>query len=249
MNSPGDRPAPDSLPNRHPADTGRRPSSLLSPRHSLGAGIGLAVVIVTYAASGYGDDSRWWAAALTILVAIALVDLLPDVRRLVPVPGVAPLPIIAALVAMYLCVPETGQVPVAAFLPVLLVVLEVVGRQQLGVEGYAVAAAAVMWAGMFGATGRQSALVGALFAWWAVALVPLVNAIRPIRSTRSALVVAAIGAIAVAVVARTGGIADTAEAAWLAAAIAAVVSFALAVGVVQWSGGSSPDAETLSARP
>ena len=225
------------------------PAPLLSPRHALGAGIGLAVLVTTYAASGYGDDSRWWAVALTILVAIALVDLLPDTRRLLPVPGVAPLTIGAALVAIYLCVPETDQIPVAAFLPVLLVVLELVGRQQLGVEWYAVAAAAVLWAGMFGATGRQSALVGALFAWWAVALVPMVNAVRPIRSTGTALVVAAIGAIAVVVVARTGGIADTGAAAWVAAVVAAVVSFGLAFVAVQLLSGSSDDADAFSATP
>lgn len=222
---------------------------LLSPRHALGAGIGLAVVVVTYGASGYGEDSRWWAAATTILVSIALADLLPDARRLLPVPGVAPLTIGAALVAVWLCVPESDQIPVAAFLPVLLMVLELVGRQQLGVEWYAVAAAAVLWAGMFGATGRQSALVGALFAWWVVALVPLVNAVRPIRSTRIAVVVAAIGAIAVVVVARTGGIADTGAAAWVAAAVAATVSFGAAVAAVQLLSGGSDDTDALSATP
>ena len=236
----------DELVELAPADS---PSALLSPRHALGAGIGLAVVVTTYAASGYGDDSRWWAAALTILVSIALVDLLPAVRRLLPAPGVAPLTIVAALVAIYACVPETDQILVAAFLPVLLVVLELVGRCQLGVEWYAVAAAAVLWAGMFGATGRQSALVGALFAWWAVALVPLVNAVRPIRSTRTALAVAAIGAIAAVVMARTGGIADTDAPAWLAAVIAAVVSFGIAVAAVQVLGDGPDDAEAVSATP
>lgn len=205
--------------------------ALLSPRHALGAGVGLTVVVATYTASGYGDDSRWWAAAMTILVAVALVDLLAGIRRLLPTPGVAPLTIVAVLVAIWLCVPETDQIAVAAFVPVLLVVLELVDRRQLGVEWYAVAAAAVLWAGMFGATGRQSALVGALFAWWAVALLPIVNALRPIRSTGAGVIVATIGAIATVVVARTGGIADTGAAAWVAVAIATVVSFALAAGV------------------
>ena len=220
----------------------------LSPRHALGAGIGLAVVVTTYGASGYGDDSRWWAAGLTILLSFALVDLLPATRQLLSVPGVAPLTLIAALVAIYLCVPETDQVPVAAFVPLLVIVLEIVGRQQLGIEWYAVAAAAVLWAGMFGATGRQSALVGALFAWWAVALVPLVHAVRPIRSTVAALGVATIGAIAVVVVARTGGIADTGGAAWLAAAVAAIVSFGLAVVAVRLLAGAQDD-DAISATP
>jgi hypothetical protein len=205
---------------------------MTSRRRALGAGIGLAVVIVTYGPSGLGDSSRWWAAAATVLVAVALADLLPAVRQLLPIPGVAPLTIVAALVAIYLCVPETDQIPVAAILPVVVVALELVGRRQVGLEWYAVSAASVLWAGMFGATGRQSALIGALFAWWAVALLPLVHAARPIPTKVAAVAVAAIGAIAVVVMARTGGIASTGGAAWLAAGVMAAVSFGLAVVMV-----------------
>ena len=134
-----------------------------APR-ALAAGIGLAIVTLTYGASGLGDSGRWWAAFVAIGLAVAAVDVLPAVRRLLPVPGLAPLTIVAALGAVYLCVPETDQIPIAAFLPVVVVALEVVVRRQVGVEWYAVAGASVLWAGMFGATGRQSALVGALFA-------------------------------------------------------------------------------------
>ena len=157
---------------------------MTSRRRALGAGIGLAVVVATYGASGLGDSSRWWAAAATVLVAVALADLLPTVRELLPIPGVAPLTLVAALGAIYLCVPETDQIPVAAIVPVVVVVLELVGRRQVGLEWYAVAAASVLWAGMFGAAGRQSALIGALFAWWAVVLLPLVNGLRRLPSGR-----------------------------------------------------------------
>ena len=220
----------------------------LDARRALGAGIGLAVVVTTYGASRLGDVGRWWAGALAIVVAIALSDLLPTVRRLLPVPGLAPLTIVAALVGIFLCVPETNQIPLAALLPALLVVLEVVGRRQLGLEWYAVAAASVLWAGMFGATGRQSALVGALFAWWAVAIVPLVHAVRPIRSLPAACAVAAIGAVATVVMARTGGIASTGAAAWAAALIAGGVSFALALGAVRLVDGRG-GADRVSATP
>ncbi len=203
-----------------------------SRRRALGAGIGLAVVVATYNASGFGDSSRWWAAASTILVAVALADLLPAVRELLPIPGVAPLTIVAALVAVYLCVPETDQVPVAAILPVVVVVLELVGRRQVGLEWYAVAAAAVLWAGMFGATGRQSALVGALFAWWAVALLPLVHGLRRLPAgTWVGVIIAAIGAVAAMVMARTGGIASSGSAAWIAAVTVAVVSLIVSLVV------------------
>jgi hypothetical protein len=201
----------------------------MSRRRALGAGIGLAIVIATYGASGLGDVGRWWAAGATIVVAVLLVDLLADVRRLLPIPGTAPLTLVAALIAIYLCVPETDQIQIAAFIPVALVGMELLSRRQMGLEWYAVAAASVGWAGLFGATGRQSALVGAIFAWWAVALVPLVHMVRPLTSKAAALLVAAVGAISVVVMARTGGIADTAEAAWLAAALIAAASFGIGI--------------------
>lgn len=208
-----------------------------SRRQALAAGIGLAVVVATYSASGFGDSSRWWAAAATILVAVALADLLPAVRALLPIPGVAPLTIVAALVAVYLCVPETDQVPAAAILPLVVVALELVGRRQVVLEWYAVAAASVLWAGMFGATGRQSALVGALFAWWAVALLPLVAALRRPPAgqvgTWVGVGIAAVGAVATIVMARTGGIAANGSAAWIAAATLAVVSLVVSLAVVR----------------
>ena len=206
---------------------------------ALAAGIGFAIVALTYGASGLGDSGRWWAAFVAIGLAVAAVDVLPAVRRLLPVPGLAPLTIVAALVAVYLCVPETDQIPIAAFVPVVVVALEVVGRRQVGVEWYAVAAASVLWAGMFGATGRQSALVGALFAWWAVALLPLVHAVRPIRSVGAGVVVAVIGAGAAVVMARSGGISDTGSTAWIAAVTVAVVSFLVAIAAANVVGGRS----------
>lgn len=216
----------------------------ISRRRALAAGIGLAVVVAAYGPSRFGDAERWWAAAATLALAIALADVLPTLRRLLWTPGLAPATIVATLVAVGLCVPETGQLAVAAIVPVGLVVGELVARRQLGLEWYAVAAASVLWAGMFGATGRQSALVGALFAWWAVALLPLVNVVRPVTSRRAAIVVAVVGSVAVVVMARTGGIADTAVPAWVAAVVAAVVSFGLAVLLVR-----SVSARGVSARP
>jgi len=215
-----------------------------SRRRALGAGIGLAVVIAASGPSRLDDPARWWAAAATVAVGVALADLLPLARRLLPVPGVAPTTILATLAAVALCVAETDHMMIAAIVPVAVVGVELVGRRQLGVEWYAVAAASVLWAGIFGATGRQSALVGALFAWWAVALLPLVYVVRPVASTSASIVVAAIGAVAAVAVARSGGLADTAPPAWIAAAVVAAVSFGLAVVIVRLL-----PVRTVSARP
>jgi hypothetical protein len=182
------------------------PTSLLSARHAVGAAVGLAVIVTTYGAAGYGQDDLWWVAPLTLTVAIAMVDVLADVRRLLPFAGVAPATLLLVLAGMYLCVPETDQIPVAATVPLLVIALEVIGRRQLGLEWYGIAAGAVLWAGMFGSTARPSALVGALFAWWAIGLVGLVGLVRPIRSSLAAAVVVLIGTAAAWAIARTGGL-------------------------------------------
>jgi hypothetical protein len=205
-------------------------------RRAIAAGIGLAVVVASYGPSRLGETERFWAALATIGLAVLLADVLPSLRELLPIPGVAPLTIVAALVAVYLCVPETDQIPVAAIVPVAVVVMELVGRRQVAIEWYAVAAASVGWAGLFGATGRQSALVGALFAFWVVVLVPLVNALRRLPSgrvgTTVGVIVAVIGALAVVVMARTGGIAPDAADAWIAAVTLGVVSLIVSLVVV-----------------
>jgi len=208
----------------------------------------LAVVISAYESSLLGDWPRWWAAALTILIAVALVDLLEGVRSLLRAPGLAPATLGGTLAAIALCVPEVNQIALAAMLLGFVMLLEVLGRRQLAIGWYAVGAAAVLWAGMFGATGRQSALVGALFAWWAVALVPLVHAVVPIRSVLTAAVVGAIGVLAAIVMARTGGIADSGTAAFVAAVASAVMSFAAAVAMVGLLG-RNRSGPTLNATP
>ncbi len=207
-----------------------------SRRRAAGAAVGLLLVVVTYGRAGFGADDRQWAAGVAVVLAVLLADQLDELRALLPVPGVAPLTIVAALVAVWLCVPETDQLPVAALLPGAVVALELVLRRQVGVEWYALAAASVGWAGLFGASGRQSALIGALFAFWAVALVPLVHMMRPIRSTRDGIAVAIIGAAAAFGLARTGGIADSSAVATLAVVAFSVVSFGLAAAVVSLPG-------------
>lgn len=201
-------------------------------RRAAAAGIGLAIVVTTYGASGYGDGDRYWAAGATVLLAVVLADALVELRALVRIPGLAPLTILAALVAAAACVPETDQMAVAALLPFVVLALELVQRRQVGIEWYAVAAASVAWAAMFGATGRQSALAGALFAWWAVLLPVAVHMVRPIRSAVQAWIIASLGAVAAVAMARTGGIADTWSAVIVSAVVAAGVSFAVAYAVV-----------------
>ncbi len=198
---------------------------------AIAAGIGVLVVVLSYDASSLGDGVRRAAAVVAIGAAVAVGRALPTLRRTLPVPGLAPLPVAAALIAIALCVPETGPVYLAAIVLGGVVALEIATRRQADIVWYALAAGLVGWVGLWGATGRPSALVGALFAWWAVVLIPVVDQLVGLRTTLGATLVSGVGLVAVVLVARTGGVADSGGPALAAAALVAAGSLAGAVAV------------------
>ena len=193
----------------------------------VGAGGGFLIVALVYAPAGFGDVERVWAAAATMLLGLVLGAALTDMRSRVGTPGAVPAGLLAALLAMYLCVPETDQFVVAAMIPVALLAMELVRREQFGIEWYALAAFTVAWAGMFGATGRQSALVGALFAWWPILLPWMISRSMGAFSRSFTIVLTLVGAVAAMLFARTGGISDSGATAALVAAALAVVTVAI----------------------
>lgn len=208
-----------------------------SHRRAVAAGIALTVLALTYTTSSLGDETRFWVTIVALGVAVLLPDALDTLRTSLPMPGLVPLALVGVLAPIYLCVPETDQIRTAAVIPIGVAAFELLLRRHAGMEWYALAAGSVAWAGLFGATGRQSALVGALFAWWIVGLLPIVSRIRPVRAQTPAVVIIATGGVAATVMARTGGISSSAGDAWIAAAIAGGAS--LVVGVViaaVWSG-------------
>jgi hypothetical protein len=121
-------------------------------------------------------------------------------------PGVWPLTLTAASIAIYGCVPETTHLPAFGLMTIGLAIVEVATRQRSAPIVFCVAAALVLWAGLFGATGRESAIVGAIFAFWPVVIVPIVTVVVPGLRRRPELVswvISAIGAVAAVGVART----------------------------------------------
>jgi hypothetical protein len=220
-----------------------------SVHRAAGAAAGLTIVALTWNVNSFSGPGRQWAAAATILLGAVLVEALPILRRALPWPGASPATLLAALIAAALCVPETDQFPVAALLPGMLLVAELTGRRQLGLEWYAVAAASVAWGAVFGASGRQSALVGAMFSWWPVLLpvgVLVLVESQPSRCPshaarrRVSAIAAAVGAVAAMVVARTGALADTGGPAVLAVAVAITASVG-AIGVALRLAGTDED--------
>lgn len=156
-----------------------------------GGGIGLALIGLCTA------GVWWWAAAAC--------------RRRVHAPGTVPLLSLAATATVFLCVPETDHLKGVAVLLAGMALLEVAAGEVLPFGWHALGLTVVIWAGLWGATGRPGAVVGAVFAGWVFvlpAVIPLSTgpASTPgsgVRRLRAAFVIAAIAAV---VVARTGAL-------------------------------------------
>lgn len=184
--------------------------------------------------SRLGERDRWWAVAAVVIVTVALVWLMPALRRLLPRPGDAPLVLAGVLLAMYLCVPETDHIVEVAAVLGIVTIGEALTRRRLPDSAMLVLAIYVLWAGVFGATGRQSALVTAFVAWWPVLLLPLLARWRPALANcgewaRGSIVF--IGTLATWGVARTGGVRTTVMPAVVASIAAITISLLIAAGV------------------
>jgi hypothetical protein len=151
--------------------------------------------------------------------------------------GIWPLMLAAAALATYLCVPETDQMSTIGLMTVGLLLIELVTRQRSAPIVIAAGAAVVLWSGLYGATGRDSAIVGAIFALWPVVIVPIVALIRPVLRARPepvAWAIALIGAVAAVAVARTGALQPTVRPAIVAVAIVAPISLAFGLLLASW---------------
>ncbi|HEY4331573.1 MAG TPA: hypothetical protein VGM78_03345 [Ilumatobacteraceae bacterium] len=213
------------------------PSATLPPmwlRAACGLIAGIVVVAASWDASDLGESHRRWAVVATIAVAVAVGVALPRARELMPAPGMMPFVIGTSLVAIYGCVPETGQIPEMAVVVVVVTLIEVASRSSLAIGWHGATAALVMWAGLYGATGQQRAIVGALFAFWPVVIVPLVTMLRPSLAEARQIVrwtVAGIASVAAVIVARTGALQPRLRPAVVSVLQLAGISAALAIAV------------------
>jgi len=110
--------------------------------------------------------------------------------------------------AGYLCVPENDQYrPLIVMLAVVVVLQRLVGPRSF-VGLWTIVMAAVLGAGLFGATGRQSALIGACFAVAVMGLPALVARARPsfVPTVWARWALGVLPTAAAVVVARTGAL-------------------------------------------
>ncbi|CAB4862370.1 unannotated protein [freshwater metagenome] len=199
---------------------------------------GLLIVAACWRTSRLHEPSHLWAAATTIVLALVMTEAVPKLWRLLPTPGALAIVIASSAAAVFACVPETSdQMGDLALVIMVGFVLEVFRRRQLPVWWHLGTGGLVLWSGVYGAYGRQSALIGAFFAQWPVLIVPLVLLVRPrMGRAREALrwLIAAFGAVAAILVARTGALQPTATpaltsvAVWGAASLIAALIAALA---------------------
>ena len=150
-------------------------------------------------------------------------------------PGELPVLLGYAAIAIYGCVPETDQMRTIAWMVVGLLVIELVTRTASALPVQILAAAIVLWSGLYGATGRGSAIVGAWFAFWPLVLVIGSALVFGLRASPQRWLVGLIGGLAAVAVARTGAIEPDTAPALLAVAVAAPVSIGVSWAVVRVS--------------
>lgn len=142
-----------------------------------------------------------------------------------PQPGFAPLVLLGSCAAITVCVPEiSDQMAAVIALTAAVGAVELVLRRATSAPVLAVLTAVVVWGGLYGAAGRDSAYVGAC-----VALLPAVLAGAARRDPRRAGLLAVIGAVTALVVARTGALRPTIGPSLVAAAVAAMVGVVAAL--------------------
>ncbi|MCX6520418.1 MAG: hypothetical protein NTZ21_07120 [Actinobacteria bacterium] len=183
-------------------------------RAAVGLAVGIAAVARSNEASGLDDRRLVVVLAVAIVVAVSVG--LPVLQERLGLPGAVPALIGVMQFAIYCCVPETDQIPQVVFAVVVLLTIEVAAARPMPWWLVLAVFGLVLWSGLFGATGRESALVGAVFAAWPLLLV--------LSGVGSPVVAAGLGSVAVVAVARTGALQPTVRPALLAVAVAAFVS-------------------------
>lgn len=223
-------------------DTDRASSSqehVTALRVLSGLGVGGLIVALCWHTSHLGDPTRLWAAVATVGAAVFVVLAVPAAYRAIPTPGALSCAQASCAVAVFGCVPETSNQMgyVFVFIGAGLAV-ELVTGAQLPLAWHWTVTVVVLWSGIYGATGRQSAFVGALFALWPLVIAPLVKAtLRQSRGRRVSEqtwgVVISLGSIASVAVARTGALNRSIWPAVVAVAIAAPTSITIAALVMK----------------
>lgn len=211
---------------------------------------GVTIVKLGWRSSSLYESNRWWAIAGIIGVSLLVAEALRRMRPLLTTPGAVMALIGAAAATIYLCVPETSnQMPMVGSVVAFVTLAEIRNRRQLHIGIHGMAAGIVVWSGIYGATGRQSALVGVLFSMWPLVIVPLTALLVPrlARCSEPARwMVAAIGVAAAVIVARTGALEPTVRPAVVGVLLLGGLSMAAAIAIAVLGRPPSPQVADTS---
>lgn len=224
---------------------GEVPSSTPKPvfsawmRYGIALGVSVLAIATAWNASILSNRSARWVLVATPITCLLVAWAFPILRQSIRQPGVVPMALASSMAAVYGCVPETDQIPPIALCVAIVLLIELITWRPLPTSWFAGVATIMLIGGLYGATGRQSALIGALFAAWTLVFLPIVELIQPRVRGASETVrwfIAGIGSIGSIVVARTGALQDTARPAIYAVALTMVVTITVSIIIIEaWS--------------
>lgn len=204
-----------------------------STRAALAAASGTLIVTSSWSAT-FENRTLDWAAVAVVAIAVALGWAVPILYDFFTAPMYGWVVIAGCLGAVHVCVPENGQTAEIGLLVACAGVAELLTRRRLPLPVWSAAVAAVLWTAVYGASGQSRAVIGGLYAVGVLIAMSFVlrgrrTDRRPSESRRWLVVL--VWLASAWTVARTGGVADTAAAAWVAVAIATVIAGALVVPI------------------
>ena len=204
-----------------------------STRLALFAISGVLVVSSSWSATFASRDLDW-AVVLVVLMAVAMGWAVVVLYTTFTTPMYTWVLFAGCLGAVHVCLPENDQINEIGLLFACAGLAELLTRRRLPVSVWAAATIGMLWSAVYGASGQSRAIIGGLFA-----LIPVIAIAVYVRWSTSTAVsseatrwlIAAIWIAAAWTVARTGGIADTAIAAWVAVTIATPIATVMTLGI------------------
>jgi len=199
----------------------RRIVTRLTSGPVVGAAIGMlaASLVASLEHTALHRAGNWAFVAVVAAGTIGGAALVRAHRRL-SAPGELALLQCCIAAAGFGCVPETDQYKGVGILVLGVLLLEVVARERLPLGWHAFVLGASFWAAVFGASGRGSAVVGAVFSIWPLCLVAI--------AWRGHTLAAGAGVAASWLVSRTGAIQASTAPAWWAVLLWGGLSVAVA---------------------
>lgn len=213
---------------------------LRKPLTSLAAGAA-AGVLVALSEHRFCSAIGWWAGPLVVVGAAVWAWSLRIADTTIEQPGGIAFLHCCAAASVYVCVPETDQMKGVGLLVAGVLLLELIARERLHIGWHAATAITIVWAGLYGSSGRGSALVGAIFAVWPL-LVP--------AAVGASVAAALLGVVGTWLESRTGAIQPTTQPAVMGAALWGGTTALLALaGRVKGDRPSSRNASAPSVAP